>query len=140
MVCGWKAIFFYKWDMKTIAQLRDSEAGNSESFQVVLCQELCPKVSQHQLKLMRLIVGVEPRSRNRWAAAEDSPQINLLGCQPVSVPTPWFSPSMVAGAVAGVGLASSAAMFPFEVARKWLMAGARAGRKITPRNIQCANM
>ncbi|CAM6042589.1 unnamed protein product, partial [Sphagnum compactum] len=86
---GWglKAIFLYKWDMKKIAQLwkeaqicdnqmavikfapvsvllsrRDSEAGNSESFQVVLCQELCPKVSQHQLKLMRLIVGVGPRS------------------------------------------------------------------------------
>ncbi|KAH8969323.1 hypothetical protein BDL97_02G027900 [Sphagnum fallax] len=82
MGCGLKAIFFYKRHIKKIAQLwrevqicnnqmavikfatvRDSEAGNSESFQVVLCQELCPKVSQHQLKLMRLIVGVEPRSR-----------------------------------------------------------------------------
>ncbi|CAK9870610.1 unnamed protein product [Sphagnum jensenii] len=252
MGCGLKAIFFYKWDMKKIAQLwrevqicdnqmavikfatmRDSEAGNSESFQVVLCQELCPKVSQHQLKLMRLIVGVGPRSIdgnlkevlyqrrwNRWAAAEDSPQINLLGCQPVSVPMAWISQSMVAGAVAGVdrftvqtgrygnvwhairkitqeegieafynglvptiiglvpncaayyfvydsltcsyrhysnkkqlgnletltfgafaGLASSAAMFPFAVAWKWLMVEAIAGGKITPRNIeQCANM
>ncbi|CAK9216764.1 unnamed protein product [Sphagnum troendelagicum] len=146
---------------------RDSEAGNSESFQVVLCQELCPKVSQHQLKLMRLIIGVEPRSiggnlkevlyqrgwrglwqgngvnafctaplqaielltfeavkrcltsaRNRWAAAEDSPQINLLGCQLVSVPMAWISPSMVAGAVAGV--VSTVSCYPVKVLKLWI--------------------